>query len=174
VLRPSHVIESGLEVLESIKALANNIGLQVFCGELEVTHRLASEDEANALRLELPVEVMHVARVILAENRPVAFLVDILPENIIAPGEVTNDFTGSVLDLLLRRDDPSLINSRCEIGAVAATSDLARALNIRRGDALLRFISRLYALDGTVVDYSFSYFIPGFFRFHVVRELAEG
>jgi GntR family transcriptional regulator len=36
----------------------------------------------------------------------------------------------------------------------------------------LRFISRLYSVDGQAIDYSFSYFLPGYFRFHVIRELA--
>jgi GntR family transcriptional regulator len=34
VVRPSHVIESGLEVLESIETLSNRIGLKVSVGEL--------------------------------------------------------------------------------------------------------------------------------------------
>jgi len=77
-----------------------------------------------------------------------------------------------VLDLLLERGDSPLANSRCEICAVAATQEVARALAIQRGDALLKFVSRLYTVDGKVVDYSYSYFLPGYFRFHVVRELT--
>jgi GntR family transcriptional regulator len=83
------------------------------------------------------------------------------------------EFTGSVLDQLLKRSKPPLANSRCEICAVAATQEVARALNIQRGDALLKFVSCLYTFEGKVVDYSFSYFLPGYFRFHVVRELID-
>ena len=86
--------------------------------------------------------------------------------------ELGEGFNGSVLDLLMRRGDPPLINSHCDIAAVAASSDVARALNIQRGDALLRFNSRLFTIDGQVIDYSFGYFLPGYFRFHVVRELS--
>src|SRR5512142_3130220 len=45
VVHPSHVIETGLEVLESIEALANKIGLPVAMGELRVEARQATEEE---------------------------------------------------------------------------------------------------------------------------------
>jgi GntR family transcriptional regulator len=172
VVRPVHVIESGLEVLESIESIATRIGLQVKMGELKVEHRPANRDECQALQLDDDLEVISLSRVILEEGRPVAYFIDTLPEHLLTEEEVTRGFGGSILELLLRRGDPPLINSRCEISAVGANADIARALNIQRGDALLRFISRLYSLSGKVVDCSTSYFVPGHFRFHVVRDLA--
>ena len=108
----------------------------------------------------------------MAEDRPVAYLVDILPEEMLSPREVNQDFSGSVLDLLLERGEPQLVNAHCEIAAVAANSTISRALQIQRGDAILKFSSRVFALDGRVVDCTDSYFLPGYFRFHVVRELT--
>ena len=58
-----------------------------------------------------------------------------------------------------------------EIQAVAAPAEIARALEIQRGDVLLKFIANLYTQHGRVVDYSISYFLPGYFRFHVVRRV---
>ena len=172
VLRPTHVLDSGLEVLESIETLAERIGLEVSLGEFKVSMRPADQEEVEALGLEPGSQVTRISRVIQAEERPVAFLIDVLPPDVLSPEDLESDFSGSVLDLLIQRGDPTLINSNCEIGAVAASSDIARALNIQRGDALLRFISRLYSVDGRAIDYSFSYFLPGYFRFHVIRELG--
>src|SRR3990172_8731891 len=101
VLRPAHVLEGGLEVLESIETLARRTGLKVAFGELKVYHRSASDEEIQALGLKPGDHVVSVARVILAEDRPVAFLVDILPDDIITVEELTTGFTGSILDLLL-------------------------------------------------------------------------
>jgi GntR family transcriptional regulator len=172
VVRPSRVLESGLEVLESIETIARRIGLQVTTGMFRVDVRPAESDEAVALGLTGEDQVTSLERVILAEDRPVAFLVDVLPVDLIPLEVIHEDFSGSVLDLLLQRGDLPLINSHCEIAAVAASGPIARALNIQRGDALLRFVSKLFTLDGKVVDYSHSYFLPGYFRFHVVRALA--
>ena len=171
VVRPAHVIESGLEVLESVESLAKRIGLQVAMGDLKFEHRPATKDEADILQLSANASVICLSRVIRAEDRPVAYFVDTVPDNVLSEEAVRAGFRGSVLELFLELGEPRLVNSRCEISAVAADRDIARALNIQRGDALLRFISHLYAVDGRVVDYSLSYFLPGYFSFHVVREL---
>jgi len=172
VIQPSQVIASGLEVLESIETLAERIGLSVSMGALKVDQRLARPEEAEQLSLESGDQVVHVARVIEAHDRPVAYLIDILPNDVLKPGDLKASFSGSVLDLLLRRGDPPLTTSRTEISTVAADSEVARALGIQRGDGVLRFQAILYAVDGRVVDYSYSYFLPGVFRFHVVRRVG--
>jgi len=74
--------------------------------------------------------------------------------------------------LLLRRGEPRLSTSRTEIRAANASPEVARALQIQRGDVLLHFIAALYSTSGKVVDYSFSYFLPGYFRFHVNRRVG--
>ena len=172
VLRPAHVLESGLEVLESLETIAQRMGLHTVPGEVSIEQRPASPEEIQGLGLAAAEQVVSVSRVIQADDRPVAYLIDILPAELMTLDELGMNFNGSVLDLLMRRGDPPLINSHCDIAAVAASSDIARALNIQRGDALLQFISRLFATDGQVIDYSFGYFLPGYFRFHVVRELS--
>jgi GntR family transcriptional regulator len=172
VVRPQHVLDSGLEVLESIETLAERSGLRVMPGELEIGHRFAREREARTLGLKPGSSVTQVSRVILAEGHPVAYLLDILPMHVLSPEEISNGFRGSVLDFLILRGNPQLINSHCEIAATAATSEIARALNIQRGDSLLRFESRLFSIEGEVIDYSLGYFLPGYFRFHVIRQLT--
>jgi GntR family transcriptional regulator len=172
VVHPSQVIESGLEVLESIESMARRIGLTVSMGELKVEHRLASEEERLALCLPETAKVLSLSRVILAEGRPVAYLIDIVPDDILSPDDLPGDFSGSVLDLFIRSGKPDLRTSRCEINAVTASAEVARSLGIQRGDVLLRFVAYLYDAMGRVVDYSYSYFLPGYFRFHVVRRVG--
>jgi len=38
---------------------------------------------------------------------------------------------------------------------------------------LLMFVARLFAANGKVVDLSTSYFLPGYFTFHVVRKVGN-
>jgi GntR family transcriptional regulator len=166
------VLDSGLEVLESIETLAQRTQLPVKMGELEVQQVDADEENSAALNVPVGTYLTHVGRVIYTENRPIAYLVDILPANILTPVEVESGFTGSVLDLVLRRGEPKLVQSRTEIRAVGATPEVARALQIQRDDVLLLFVAYLYSNDGRVADYSFSYFLPGYFRFHVVRKVG--
>lgn len=172
VRHPFKVIENGLEILESIETLALREGLRVTYGELKIIHRIARFEETESLGLNKKQKVVYISRVILTEGRPIAFLVDILPDDVIDQKELTDGFNGSVLDWLLQRGNPDLANSHCEIKALPASSEIAQALEIQIGDALLCFNSKLYSQEGRVVDFSISYFLPGFFQFHVIRELA--
>ena len=172
VTHPSQVFESGLEMLESIETLAARFNLEVQMGEMRVEARPATPDEARALMLGENAGVIHVSRVIYAEKRPVAYLIDVIPNNLLDLKEIDEDFSGSILDLFLERRFPELVSSRCEITADSAPVEVAKSLGIQRGDVLLKFVSYLYSTEGQVVDYSFSYFLPGYFRFHVMRRVG--
>jgi GntR family transcriptional regulator len=172
VVSHSQIIESGLEVLESIETLSNKIGLDVSMGTYRTELIEANSEQAGALEVEEGTPLLKVVRVINAEDRPVAFLIDILPTDILSSDELQSDFTGSVLDLLMRRGSPELANSLTEICSVPATSAIARALEIQRGDVLLLFTAKLFSNLGRIVDYSYSYFLPGYFKFHVVRRVG--
>ncbi len=108
-----------------------------------------------------------------AESRPVAFLVDSLPVDSIKLDDLTNEFRGSVLDYLIG-SGVDLQISRAAISATNAVAEVAKALEIQRDDVLLQFASQLYDGKGKVVDYSVSYFIPGYFHFHVNRRIGNG
>jgi GntR family transcriptional regulator len=172
VIHPSQIIDTGLEVLESIETLSKRIGLEVSMGDLHVDHQPANEEYAKALSINLDDPILCISRVIQAEGRPVAYLIDVLPDDVLLSEEMNRGFTGSMLDLLLKRGVPALVSSRCEINAVQAKSNVAKAMRIQRGDVLLRFIAYLYSTNGRVVDYSYSYFLPGYFNFHVIRRIG--
>ncbi len=173
VVSHKQVIESGLEALESIETLAHKIGLNVSMGDLNIDEIKANALQSEKLCVPQNNNLVQVRRVIHAENRPVAYLVDVLPEDVLTPADLSQGFTGSVLDLLLKRGVPALANSVAEIQAVAATAEIARALQIQRGDVLLMLGALLYAANGKVVDLSSSYFLPGYFKFHVVRKVGN-
>ena len=173
VVGHTRFIETGLEVLESIETLADRIPLDVKMGDLSITQIVADREDGLRMEISPGNSLVQVVRVIRAENRPVAFLIDTLPMDTLTPDELKNGFTGSVLDLLIKRGSPTLANSKTEIRAIAAPQDVARALEIQRGDVLLQFEAFLYTMTGRVVDHSFSYFLPGYFHFHVVRSIGN-
>jgi len=165
-------LDSGLEVLESLETLAKRLNLEITVSNLSIDQVVADEDTAANLNLAVGAPLLCVRRVIRADSRPVAYLVDTLPENVLHMDDLPADFHGSVLDFLLGRGD-SLKTSRANISAIGATAEVAKALEIQRGDVLLHFYSQLFDERGKIVDYSLSYFIPGYFHFHVVRRVGN-
>lgn len=173
VIHPGRVFETGLENLNSLETIADQLSLEVSMGAMEVCRRTIDQEMSETLELPEGMEILTVSRVILAEDRPIAFLEDNLPLDILTEEEVKEDFTGSVLDMLIRRDDIPLASSKCEISAIGAPPDIASALDIQRHDPLLVFSSLLFTTRGRIIDSSFSYFLPGYFHFHIVRRVGN-
>jgi GntR family transcriptional regulator len=166
------VIDSGLEVLESLETMAHRMNLSITVSDLHVERVTADQELATALNVPPASHLTRVRRVLQADGRPVSYLVDSLPETILRAEDLPDSFGGSVLDYLLERG-VSLSGSRAAVSAIGATADVAKALEIQRGDVLLHFSSQLYNASGVVVDYSLTYFIPGYFNFHVVRRVGN-
>ena len=172
VVDKRQVIDAGLEKLESIESIARRINLPVSMGRLIIENIIADESLAEIFLIEKGQPLVKLTRIIHVEKRPVAYLIDVLLEGLISPQDLKLGFTGSVLDLLLKSNEAQPDKSFTEIQAVAAQAEIAHALQIQRGDVLLHFNARLYSKSNQVVDLSDSYFLPGYFRFHVVRTVG--
>ena len=172
VIPPSQVIDTGLEVLESILTQAERKNLEIEVGPHSIIERPATREEAEALNLPEGGEVLQFSWVMETPDRPAAYLVDVLPVGLISLDEARRQFRDSVFDLLMSSKELTLTTSRTELGAAAAPAEIAKALGIQRGDVVLRFKATLYTAEGKVVDYSHSYYLPGYFRFHVVRRVG--
>ena len=166
------VIEAGLEVLESIETMARRMNLEVSVSDLHIEQMEADSTISEGLCVEEGTQYVRVRRVMRAESRPVAYLVDSLPVDAIKLEDLSNEFRGSVLDYLIG-NGVDLQVSRAAISATNAVAEVAKALEIQRDDVLLQFASQLYDDKGRVVDYSVSYFIPGYFHFHVNRRIGN-
>ncbi|HET92104.1 MAG TPA: GntR family transcriptional regulator [Chloroflexi bacterium] len=169
------ILESGLEVLESLASQAGRVGLETEVMDLDVIERPASPEEMSMLGLgpaEGPIDVLSIDRVIAVAGEPVAYLRDVVPQTCLRREDLEH-FSGSVLDVFLQRDPALPIVSRTEIMAEAARTHVAARLGISRGQALLKLVGQLYGQDERVLDYSISYFVPGHFRFHVMRRVAR-
>jgi len=166
------VIDAGLEVLESLETMARRMKLEITLSDLHIEQIQADGDGAKGLGVSEGTRLTRIRRVMRADSRPAAYLIDTLPESILKPNDLPSDFSGSVLDFLIARGD-KLGVSRAVIGATNAPADVAKPLEIQRDDVLLRFESQLFDSKSTVVDYSESYFIPGYFHFHVNRRVGS-
>ena len=174
VAPPRPVIDAGLEELESLETLAERIGLETHMSKAAIEERPASSAEADRLQLTPTDQILSVARVIMTGKRPVAYLIDVVPLPYLRQQDLADTFNGSVLDLFLKRGQPALSHSRTDIVPIAADDDIARKLKVKAGDTLLKLEAQLFTRDSKVADYSLSYFVPGYFHFHVVRRVGKG
>lgn len=167
------VMDSGLEMLESLETMAHRMNLSITVSDLHVEKIFADQELANALKVPLATRLTRIRRVMQADGRPVAYLVDSLPEMVLRAEDLPDSFGGSLLDFLLGRGNPPT-GSRAAISAIGAAAEVAKALEIQRGDVLLHFSSQLYDTSGAILDYALTYSIPGYFNFHIVRRVGNG
>jgi len=167
------VLDAGLEVLESLDQMAQRLGMETEMAWLSVRERDATEVEIQGLELTSSARVLVVDRVISIEDEPVADLRDVVPLEILQQADLGEGFRGSVLDVLLARGTRVLNHSRTEILAQVAGRQQAERLHIAPGSPVLRLVAQLFSYDENVVDYSVSTFVPGYFRFHVMRRIVK-
>lgn len=164
----------GLEVLESLDSLARRTGMETEVSELEIRPRSWKPEEVAILQSDLEEEsVLEVSRVISIKGNPIAFLVDIVPDQFLSQNEVEASIHGSVYDLLTQKGEIPLAYSRTEIMAVNANSKLSKRLHVPNDTSLILLTGQLFTHGDQLVDLSYSYFVPGQFKFHVMRRLNK-
>ncbi len=169
VISAAERLESGLERLESIHQLASRQGLQLDAHALQV-RQLHADAEMSAI-LEVPPGTLltGVTRVIVADEMPIAYLYDVAAASILSPADISDEFNGSVLDLLRHKIGSQISQAAANIIAVNAEAELARKLSLKPRQAVLLLEETLYDDRGRVIEYSRNYFNPDFFRFRIVR-----
>lgn len=173
VANTTPIIDSGLEVLTPVEALADQSGLEMRCAVLKILPRLATENEISILGLERGDSIIQITRVMEVDNNPIAFMLDILPEGLLTAQELSTGFDGSVLNLFLAKGENSISNSYTEIKPILADKELSTSLKIKRGEMVLSFVSTSYNLSGDVLYYSIDSFLPQYFNFHIIRRASQ-
>lgn len=172
---PIPTLEIGLETLESLEQTAKRLGVEMDVARLAVAERDATGAELAGLGWApgKSAQVLVVERVMTAAGQPVADLCDIVPVTYLRQVGLGDDFRGAVLDILLQRSDLLPLAARTDIAIESGAVRSSARLNVQRSAALLKLTTQLYTGDHQIVDYSTGYFVPGYFKFHVIRKVVK-
>jgi GntR family transcriptional regulator len=167
------IIESGLETLESVDTLVCRRGMTIQTKDLHIQEQPATHDLATSLDVVRGTPLTVVTRTKVAAGRPVAYMLDALPASIVSVEAMRAGFQGSVLDYLLARDTLALSHARADILPVCADQHRSAHLDVEPGSVLLLLEETLYTSTGQIIGFSRNYFVPEFFKFHVVRRVPR-
>nr|AGF93507.1 GntR family transcriptional regulator [uncultured organism] len=163
------VIENGLEKLESIDSIARRRGWECKTQEVEFEIITPGEEVRRILKLEKEDKVTIVSRVKTINGSRVAYLRDMVPEKIIPSGEIKENFTGSVLDYIIDREQPVIDYAYTEIVPRTAKKDLAEKFSADPHTELLLVKETVYSNSEEPIEYGLNYLVADFFDFHVIR-----
>jgi len=128
-----------------------------------------SPDEMLALGLRQEDQVARLARLRLADTRPLAIERAALPLTLLPdPGRVTTS-----LYALLAQDGHRPVRALQKISAVNLGPDDARLLDVAAGDAGLRIERTSYLADGTVAEYTRSVYRGDAYNFVAELRLTQ-
>ena len=164
-----HRLESGLERLESILDLAARQQMEVRVGNLDVRQTPASKDLAEKLQVPPGTPLTCVCRVIEVDKKPIAYMADYTLPSVLSTDDVDGSFGGSVLDLLREKRNLRIAQAVANIVAVNAEPTMGKKLKVNPDQALLLLEEVVFDDEGVAVEFSRNYFVPDYFRFHVVR-----
>ncbi|MBN1536212.1 MAG: GntR family transcriptional regulator [Anaerolineales bacterium] len=164
-------IDSGLEVFDTVEALAMKSGLEMRCAMLKIIPRAAKKEESVILKLMPEARVLQITRVMEVDQRPVAFMMDVVPEDLVDTEQLDRNFDGSILKYFLAKEKGFVATSHSEIKPEQAGPQLAELLKVRDEEVILSFNSKVYNRNGEIVYIYRDFFLPEHFNFHVLRRV---
>jgi GntR family transcriptional regulator len=164
-------IDSGLEVFDTVEALAKESGLEMRCAMLKILPRTARQEECTILGLMPEARILQITRVMEVDQQPAAFMMDVVPEDLVDTEQLDRGFDGSILKYFLAKEEGFVATSYSEIKPKLAGPRLAESLKIREGEVLLSFNSKVYNRNGEIVYIYRDFFLPEYFNFHVLRRV---
>ncbi len=169
-------LSAGLERLETYTVHAGRLGLELDGSDLTIEAIGATVEEAAALEVAEGEPLVRVSRVLLVEGRPAAWMVDVVPEDVIGVEEVRRRFRpdAMLLDLLVSEGVPvGFSQMLIEAIMIGPAEHVGKTLGIETPSAALALTQTMYLTDGSPVQWSRDTFLPGHLNLHVVRELFE-
>jgi GntR family transcriptional regulator len=164
--------------LETYTSIAERLGIKADSEQLRVQAGRATRDEAGALELPVHAEVTRVSRVLLLDGEAAAWMIDVLPADMIPAVKVRECLSSHqmVLDLLLDEGIPvAFSEAEVSTALLGPGQPAGRFLGLDRPTAALVMTETMY-LDGAVsaegrpVQWSRNYFLPGKLSLRLVRD----
>ncbi|CAN5585869.1 GntR family transcriptional regulator [soil metagenome] len=169
-------LRNGLERLESYTVHAERLGLDLDSRELSIEATLAETEEAEALEVPRGEPLAKVCRTLLVNGEPAAWMVDVVPEDLISTARVRDRFRpeAMLLDLLVSEKVPIGFSKLCiDAELICPDDEVGSALGLKAPSAALSLIETMYLAGGRPAQWSRNVFLPGNLDLHVVRELFE-
>jgi GntR family transcriptional regulator len=175
VSRPK-ALDEGLERLESYSSLAKGRGVKLSVSELRIDAVPVAADVGQTLGIEPDTAVTQITRVLVADGRPAARMVDTIHPDVDLPTEArlakAIERGDMVLDVLVGRGvEIAYAATSILPRLVTARERLGRDLGIDRSTAVLELEEVFHSTAGEVVYVSRDIFAPGGLDLHVLRWL---
>lgn len=169
---PTPVLPTGLERLESMESIARRQGFAVTTRDVAIRTERASARIAERLALAERAPVTVLARSKWIGEARVAYMVTAVPATICPADELRAGFRDSFIDYLVARGLPAIGYAHAELSPRLAGRVIGRQLDVAPKTVLMLLEERFRGEDGSYLAYTANYFLPGYFKFEVIRQVT--
>lgn len=169
VLPRSDTITSGIDQLCSFETFAEKQGQTVGSADVDIREIALDDEQAMKLGVRPNTPALVISRIKLLGGIKVGWIVDYIAHGILPVSTLTDEFRGSVLDVLLAHPELNVDHSDCQLTPVALSAPMARKLDVKSGTAALLFDELTMNKAGEAVNWSQAWLLPEHFRFMVRR-----
>jgi GntR family transcriptional regulator len=149
------VVKIPLDSMESLHPhLVRRMGYTSHLTDLAIDQIVTDEALASRMGREIGTRVTRVARVVEIDETPIAYLVDLVPDDIVTVDEMRSGFQDNVMDYL------SVDWYQMTVTAHRAQPPVSDLLRVSTGSILLVFDGDLTADDGQYITVSKGHFVP--------------
>ncbi|GAB6098812.1 GntR family transcriptional regulator [Halanaerocella petrolearia] len=163
------LFKSGIEELTSITETIEAMGLEAGTIGLNLELDKQFPDLSQEFEIDAQEKMATLQRTRTANEEPVAYCRDFLPQKFLADDISREEFSGSLFDYLQEESNLYITYAVADVLAVTADQLLADKLDLEEGTPLLLLKQMHYDDRDTPVLYSENYFRNDKFEFHVVR-----
>jgi GntR family transcriptional regulator len=161
-----HALDMSVSYLAMIREAGMEPGLVI----LDQSEHGATEEEADALRLDRGEPLLRVERIRTADGRPVVYSVDRLAREHVADGGKRLDAS---LYGVLAKSGHGVRGASARLRPVTADHRLAELLEVEQGAPLLRIDQVDFDGDGEPVMLSAEWHVADAFELHINRRAAQ-
>ncbi|MFH1081453.1 MAG: GntR family transcriptional regulator [Pseudomonadota bacterium] len=165
----SHRIKSILDINYGVSEMIENMGYRPGTQESKVKVVMADTHLAKTLNIAEGEKVITIERVRTADNIPVVYSLDMIPNSIISDINDINNLDWSVYDYLERKCHVILSSSTARLFPTKAVSKLANKLNVKVNSPLFLMEQTDTDQTGRPVVFSREYFVSDYFDFVIYR-----
>jgi len=162
----SDTLNNNMGITEMIESAGSKPGTKDFEREL-VT---ASKEIANNLKIDEGIDVLVCKRIRTADSKPVVYSIDYFAPRLVSGFLNIKDKNISIYDFIEKDSGLKIVNSIVEIIPYKCTSELARMLEYKEDEPVLKLIQSITDEKGNPLIYAIEYLRPDCFKILVSRK----
>ena len=160
-----------MDLEEEFLDMISNTGKVPRQRDLTVSYGLADEDLAKKLRIPPDTEVIHVTRVITADEQPAIYCIDSFAKSLIIDNDFDEeDLRKPIFDFLKNKCNTEVFMDLTEVKALPAEKEVASCFQVPSGTPLIFMDEVGYNFKGVPVLHSSEYYNNGIITHMVLRK----